>query len=369
MLMKKLLLFTLVVLAACATPTDTPDATEIIVYTVGFISPLTGDGAGYGLPIQAATQLAVADLNEQWAAEGKRLDVIYEDGRCNGKDALVAAQKLVNVDGVDIILGPGCSGETLGVAPFAEENQILLLSPASSSPDVTNAGDFVFRNYPSDVAQVDVMTAFIEAKGWTRVSIISENTDYAQALRTRYAEVLLENGVEILADEVTDPESRDVRTQMTKVLANDPEAVIFLPQTIPMSGVYAKQALEMGMSAVGLGNDVLILDQTISDHGTELEGFYAPRPIFDDQSEGFVRLVDETGCDIGLYCAASYDTVFIIADALEACGDDSVCVRDALYATQNWEGLAGVTSFDENGDPAGNFEVLQIVDSSTVLAE
>ena len=111
---------------------------------IGAIGPFTGDAAVYGQSEKNAIELAVQEINLDGGINGKKLEVIYEDGKCNGMDAATAAQKLINVDKVDIILGGVCSGETLAIAPLAEANEVLVFSSFSSSPDVTNAGDFIF---------------------------------------------------------------------------------------------------------------------------------------------------------------------------------------------------------------------------------
>ncbi|HLD02401.1 MAG TPA: ABC transporter substrate-binding protein [Candidatus Nanoarchaeia archaeon] len=127
---------------------DDADSQEEKVFTIGAVAPLTGEGAVYGLPEQRTVDLGVKELNARWAAEGKkqRLELIVEDGKCNGKDGLTAAQTLVNLKGVKVIYGGLCSSETLGLAPFAEENAVLVFSSMSSSPEITNSGDYIFRN-------------------------------------------------------------------------------------------------------------------------------------------------------------------------------------------------------------------------------
>lgn len=348
-----------VLLAGCAPQSNTGDSET--VFKIGVIAPLTGDGAVYGLPVQRVIQEATEDLNAQWASEGKRLEVVYEDGKCNGKDGLAAAQKLANIDGVRVIIGGMCSGETLGAAPFTEQQRILIFSPLSSSPDVTGAGDYVFRNYPSDTAQADRMAAFLSAQGYTRVAIISENTDYAQALRERYLMLLPEGGMQIVADEIINPSARDVRSEVAKVQAANPDVVIVLPQTIPVAGIIAKQLFESQLEADFAGNDVVGVDQTLNEYPTELEGFYAPVAVFEmEESPEFLQLKNDTDCELGYYCATTYDSVFLMAELLERCGEDTACMRDFLYQTQGWNGvLAGTVAFDENGDVGGNFQIVQ----------
>ena len=120
------------------------------IITIGFIGPLTGDAVSYGEPISNGVRMAVDDINQAGGVNGKMLEVIYEDGRCTNEDALNAAQKLVNIDGVKMIIGGACSGETLAMLPVTEAAGVVVISPSASSPDLTGAGRFFFRNSPSD---------------------------------------------------------------------------------------------------------------------------------------------------------------------------------------------------------------------------
>lgn len=363
-------------LAGCASPAQTtgpvqevPSASQEQVFTIGAIGPLTGDAAVYGLPMQRVMMKAVEDLNLQWAEKNMRLNIIFEDGLCNGKDALSAAQKLVNVDGVTV-LTTTCSGETLGVASFANQNSVIIFSSVSSSPDVTSAGDYVFRNYPSDTAQVNHMIAFAKENGYVKIAILSETTDYAQGLRN-YLLANLPEEMEIVSDEKISSEARDVRSEISKIRSVNPDLIIILPQTIPMAGLIYKQLFESGNVIPVVGSDSVGVDQTIHEYPAELEGTYAVRGMFaKEQSGEFITLKTETDCELSLYCATIYDGVFILAQALEACGDkDSACIKERLYATQNWEGLAGMTSFDQNGDVGGQFVLLHAENGAWVPVE
>src|SRR3989338_295532 len=120
-------------------------------YKIGVMLPLTGDGAAYGLPIQKSIKIALDEVNAKGGVNGRMLEPVYEDSKCNPKDGNAAAQKLVNVDKVKVIIGGVCSGETMGAAPITEANKVILISPSATSPDITDkGGDFVFRLSPSD---------------------------------------------------------------------------------------------------------------------------------------------------------------------------------------------------------------------------
>ncbi|MEK7185690.1 MAG: ABC transporter substrate-binding protein, partial [Patescibacteria group bacterium] len=146
---------------------------------IGFIGPLSGDAAVYGETEKNAVEIALEEINQSGELK-RRLEVIYEDGKCSGKDAVTAAQKMINIDKVSIIFGGVCSSETLGLAPVVESNKVVLFSAFSSSPLISQSGDYVFRKSPSDSDFGKADAELIASQGIKRVAMISENSDYSQ---------------------------------------------------------------------------------------------------------------------------------------------------------------------------------------------
>ncbi|MDP3794172.1 MAG: ABC transporter substrate-binding protein, partial [Candidatus Uhrbacteria bacterium] len=175
-----------------ATPSTKPVANEPVApkvvesseVTIGWIGPLTGDAAAYGIPLQKATMLAAEEINAAGGVGGKKLVVAYEDGNCDGKGGAAAAQKLISINKVQIIIGGTCSGETLGFTPIANENKVVVFSPSASSPDLTTkGGDYAFRFYPSDALAGKVAASYaMDTFKAKKAAVITANTDYAQGL-------------------------------------------------------------------------------------------------------------------------------------------------------------------------------------------
>ncbi|HLC33092.1 MAG TPA: ABC transporter substrate-binding protein, partial [Candidatus Nanoarchaeia archaeon] len=127
-------------LAACGT-------TETV--KIGFIGPLTGTGALYGTSELNAAQLALDDINAQGGINGKKVELIVEDGKCEGAASATAAQKLIQVDNVKYILGGHCSTESLSIVPITEANKVFLMAGATGTDKFTKAGKYAFRTFPS----------------------------------------------------------------------------------------------------------------------------------------------------------------------------------------------------------------------------
>lgn len=373
--MKNTIIIVIALLLVVAGCTITGNVTKETI-RMGVIAPLTGDAAAYGQSEKNAVELAVEEINSNGGIDGKLLEVIFEDGKCNGMDAVTAAQKLINVDRVKIILGGACSGETLAIAPLAEQNEVLVFSSFSSSPDLTDAGDFIFRNAPSDEIGGRDAVRMIYDDGHKRVAILSENTDYAQGVRRVAKEAFEEKGVEIVADELVEMESKDFRTQLVKIKASNPDAVFFNPQTGISGGLAVKQAKELEVNVPYYGTFVYSSGDALTNGGKALDGIkFTDAPGLSEKNEKAVLFLEEY---LARYpkpasdyeAGARYDSVWIMEEAIGFCGINTGCLRDYLYNLERHEGTIGVYSFDSNGDVEGiNYAIKKIVNGEVVELE
>ncbi len=141
-------------------------------FRIGVMESLTGTGETYGTVANQAKLMAVDEINAAGGINGRPLELIVEDSRCNAQDAIAAFHKLTDVDGLKIILGTSCSGAMLGAAPLAEAAGVILFSGLASNPDIANAGDYIFRTQISDI-QVGIDTGNIlwadGVRSWPRL--------------------------------------------------------------------------------------------------------------------------------------------------------------------------------------------------------
>ncbi len=352
-------------LVSCQPQVQQP-AADTSPIKIGVMYPLTGDGAAYGLPIQKATQIALEEINAKGGVNGRKLEFVYEDSKCNPKDGNSAAQKLVNIDKVKVIIGGVCSGETLGAAPITEAGKVILISPSATSPDVTKSGDYVFRVAPSDAYAGVVASdyAFKDLKA-TKAAIISESTDYAQGLRRVFKENYAKLGGTIVADEVYNPEDTDFRTQVTKVKAANPDIIYLLPQTVPKAVLLVKQVKEAGVKTQLLTAEVLGAKSVVKENADLMEGLIGIEQKVDEKAPKTATLLAKYKQDTGeeapfpQYLAGAYDIVYLLADAIAKNGYDSDKIKAYLYGVKDYEGAVGKITLDENGDPIMDYSIKQ----------
>ncbi len=333
--------------------TDTPSASNEPI-RIGFIGALTGDGAVYGATEKNAITLALEKIKQRPEFADRTIEIIYEDGKCSGKDAATAAQKLVNIDQVKLIFGGICSGETLGAAPITEKGGVILFAAFSSAPAITNAGDYVFRNSPSDIDAAKLDAEVLSQK-YKKIAIISETAEYSEGLRKSLSERLAAKGVTIVADETYASGIKDFRTILTKVKNANPDAIYYNSGTSPASaGLLLNQARDLGIKAPAYFNFLMGNEETIKIAGKNAEGV-----IFSDgiglRPEN-KNLLDEYKARFGsnpgneYELGAAYDRVFILFNAIKAVGTDPTKIRDYLYSMPDYKGTIGTYHFDQNGD-------------------
>lgn len=193
---------------------------------IGAILPLTGDAAKYGESAKRAIDLAVEEINSTGGIKGSKIKVIYEDDQALPEKGVSAIQKLITVDKVHVVIGAMPSSVTLAMAPIAEKNKVVLFSPASSNPKITEAGDYIFRNDVSDIFEGGKMAD----ETWQRLkfrkaAVLYINNDYGVGIKDVFVYRFTVLGGEIVATENFEQGTTDFRTQLTKIKQGNPEAV------------------------------------------------------------------------------------------------------------------------------------------------
>lgn len=330
-----------------AEPAKKPD-----IIKIGYIGALTGDVASLGQDEKKSIELFLANNS---LIGGHTVEMIYEDGQCNPEKASSAAQKLTTVDKVQVILGGLCSGETLNAAEAANQNKVILFSSISTSPKVTTAGDYVFRNAPSDETSTDVMSDILKKK-FKKAALISQNNDFAQAYRNALITKLKAKGVEVSLDETFNTGTTDFKTILQKVKDAKADVLVNLSGESSPSGFITRQAKELGVNLPIYGTDVLSGKEYFDIAKDAAEGSIIVITAANKTRPEVQKLLDEFKQKFGsnpvaeAYTLLSYDRMNIIKNAIEAVGYNGEKIKEYLYKMPEYDGLGGKTKFDQNGD-------------------
>ena len=343
------------VLALAACGGDDGDA-----FRIGVMESLTGPGETYGTVANQAKQLAVDEINAAGGINGRMLELVVEDSKCNAQDAITAYNKLTDVDGVKIILGTSCSGAMLGAAPLAEEEGVVLFSGLATNPDIAEAGDYIFRTSMSD-AQLGIDTGnLLWADGIRTLATINESTDYAEGVRRESVAQFEKRGGTVVAEERYPTDTTDFRSQLTKLLNENPDALHVAAQAEFAGGTIVKQARELGFEGP-IYSDVVAVGTTAleiaGDAATGLKAISADLDPSNNKAQDVLKNFREKYDYVTLpwYLGSAYDDVYITAECLKKTGDDQDAdgFRDCMYDI-TWSGAIGDSySFDSKGEVVG----------------
>lgn len=325
---------------------------------VGVIVPLTGDAASYGEAVRNIYQLGVKEINNTGGIDGNNIELIIEDGKCDGSGGASAAQKLVNIDKVKIILGGFCSSESLAAIPIIEPAKVALFSSGSSNPGLTNKSKFFARNYPGDSAQGKVLANIANNQGAKNIYILVEQTDYAKgiadALKSSFSAFGGTVTTEEFASDVT-----DLRQLVTKAKGANPDIFMMSVQTPATGQKILKAMRDYSWKPKFFVNDVIPGDPaTMSTYKDVLNGAYTAEvgsdpnnPIFKQALDGY-KTIYGVEMPFQSYGQTVYDAPFIIRDAIKDVGYDGEKVANWLHNNvKNWQGAAGSLTIGVDGDP------------------
>ncbi len=366
----------LVVWGVYALANKTP-AQKVVVETgpikIGVMVPLTGDFAVAGEPAQNIYKLAVKEINDAGGVNGRPLELVTEDSKCNGEGGANAAQKLINVDRVQLIIGGICSGETIPAVSIAETNKVVIISPAASSPALTGMSHFFVRNYPGDSAQGKVLADIAYNKlGLKNMYILNEQTDYAQGIAK-----VVESTFSGLGGKVTREEfptaTTDLRQLVTKAKAANPDAFVVNTQAPATAQKIFKVMRDLKWSPKLFTNDANPGDPpTMSLYRDVLNGAYVAEIGTDPSNPIFKHALDlykstyNSEMPFQSYGQTEWDVLFIVRDGIKAVGYNGPKLADWLHSSvKDWQGASGSVTIGADGDPLVGHRAEVIKDGKT----
>lgn len=321
---------------------------------IGVVSFITGSGAAYGEAITNGLNLALEEINEAGEVD---IELLIEDSAGEADQALSAAQKLMNSEDIVGLIGPTLSTEFEVVAPVADQNGIPILGTSVTAEGIPQIGDYVFRDSIPETlaipASVEKAAESVDAK---TVALLYGNDDvFTKAGYDAMKDAAEDLGLEILTTETFQLGQNDYKAQLSKIKQADPDLV--LASALYNEGaVIMKQARSMGIDVPFVGGNGFNSPQVIEIAGEDADGLVVATPWFteadDEKVQSFVeKYKEEFGKTPDQFAAQAYDGLYIMADALKRAGEaDHDKLREALLDTQDFEGILGSMSFDEEGD-------------------
>lgn len=334
---------------------------------IGMGTMLTGDYAGMGIDMMHGAEMAV---KEKGRVLGHPVILQTEDDGCAGPPSVVIAEKLCNDPLVAGVVGYMCSGGSKPASDIHNKYKVVMVSPSSTALELTSRKiPIFFRTCWNDRIQAQRAADFAASRGWKRVAVLHDKSDYGQSLAEGFALHLKTRGGEVLAVEGITRGDKDFSPVLTKIKPLRPQLIYF--GGMSAEGVLlVRQMRRVGIKAEFMSDDGCFIEKDFIQAGgrattgcfvtyaqepdsawvAHFESIYGPRQTFSPQA---------------------YDAATILLMAVEAAAekqpDDSLLIdkerlRNALAATDH-EGITGKIVFDPHGDRTGSvvavYEVIE----------
>jgi branched-chain amino acid transport system substrate-binding protein len=343
---------------------------------IGFFMSITGRDASFGEASLRGARLAVDELNASGGVLGRPVELVVEDNRSLAGESATAAKKLISRDRVAALVGECSSARTLEAASVAQASGVPLVTPAATSPRITQVGDEIFRVCFADPFQGRVIATFARRRlGLGRAALLVDSSaPYSVGLAEYFSRTFTALGGEIVATQSYMGSETDFRAQLTAIRAARPDA-LFLPGYYVAAGLVARQARELGMKATLLGGDGFEAPQLLEIGGAALEGtYYATHFAVESTgkaSRGFVEAFrGRYGTVPNGLAALTYDAVRLVADAIGRAGTtEHASVRRALAATRDFAGVTGLTTINAQREADKDAAIITIRDGRPSFVE
>ena len=338
------------------------------IVKIGVILPLTGTSADAGNYVKEGLLLAQEEINFK---SNKKIQLIFEDSSYQSEKSVSAINKLIFSDGVKYIIGEYGSSQTLAIAPIAEANKVILISPGSQADKISASGDYIFRTQVTTAQEAHYLAEFIasEARGG-KIGILALNTDYGTSLISDMTKDLNQLGEKVSWTELYAGTETDFRTHLLKANSEGVKYLL-LGANRKFGGLIVKQAKELGYDFKFYGTSVIEGQEFLDTAGSAADGLIFSSPFNPDSTEPNMQLFQKKffskyGVKSEMLSANGYDALTILYHCITTSVDSSNNVKTCLYSTKNWQGASGTITFDANGDVEKQFNMKTVKDGKFI---
>jgi ABC-type branched-subunit amino acid transport system substrate-binding protein len=367
--MKKIIHLILITLGIFIFITHSASAQD--TYKIGAAFALSGSIAVYGEGFKKAVDLAVEEINAAGGIKGKKIEIVYEDNKSTSKDCVTAVRKLITVDKVPVIFGPAASSNFMATAPVAQESKVVMISAEGAAPALTQAGEYIFRVFPSDVLQGKGVSDLCISLGYKEVPVMYVNNDWGLGLKNVFVENFKKAGGKITDEIPYDEKKTDYRTELIRATKGNPKAVVNLTY-LNEGAVMFKQSYEMGIKTQWIAGSAAKGPKLIELAGKAVEGIIGTYPVVSQETKEYKAFKGawkkKYGEDkIPIFGEYNYDMVYITAKAIEKGGYTSDGIRKALFeVAKGYRGVTGDKTFDQDRGVGAEYGVWTIKDGQIV---
>jgi len=366
---------------------------------VGSLTPNTGGGGPFGPNITAAHKRVAEAANASGGILGRQIRLFQENSETNPETAVRAADKLINVNGVNAILGTWSSSVTLGVMPKCQAAGVIQMCTSSSSDiPVADEKGLVFNFQPLSPIWGRAIGNLVKSRGVKTYGLMALNNDFTRSMMNGFIEIV---GTDALVIEpfFYNAQQSSYRSEVTQLIADNPEAV-FIPSYVTDFTAIYKEMFRQGYEGLVITTSLATGPQFKEAIGDAADGIVHGFPVPAINSPAYKQYLVEAGLeDTGSvqhpFGTAGRDQMTTLLLAIEKAGaTDGPTVAQAISEVTtgegktavynladglealrageeiNYSGASGSIEFDEEGSVLGrDFQLSEIRSGEDVVIQ
>jgi branched-chain amino acid transport system substrate-binding protein len=333
-------------------------------YKIGVTYPLSGPQGAWGQLIVPAIEIAAQHVNEAGGVNGRPLALVVEDSKGNPEGAVSAMRKVVQVDGVQVIMTI-FTNVVSAQMPLSQQFKVPLISPVEAPGLVARSNHWAFAHSALLKRTLPLLEERWKNMGVKRLFAFYPNTpiapygsglvkEAAGRLGAAYEETLFKLG------------DTDFRGLITRAKAFNPDAILVWGHGTPDEGVIMKQTRELGLPTPMFNGSANPTVKTYREAaGKSLEGVIYAGFKYDPTAAK--KLTDayraQLGFDPDFASLEVYDMVNMIAAGIHQNGYDGEGIRRFLAEIKDFKSIGGGTfSMDPDGQSIVPVALYQVKD-------
>ena len=321
---------------------------------IGIPQPMTGPNTQYGDQIQAGALTAIDAINAAGGVKGKQLEPLLIDDGCEPKQAVPAANRVIN-EGAKFAVAHACSGTTVPAVNVYEQEGIVAITPGATSPLVTDTikPHFFFRTIGRDDQQGPFAAKYIlnTLKPKT-IAILHDKQTYGSGVANQVRDSLKAGGLDASFYEGINVGDSDYSAVITKLKSMNPD-LIYFGGYHPELGLLLRQAREQGLTTQFMGPEGVANQDLVAIAGPAVEGLLVTLPADFTKLPGNEQILENfkkyKRSPDGAFTMPAYAAVQIIAETINAVGEDPEKGADYMHSNAFNTGI-GKVEYDEKGD-------------------
>jgi branched-chain amino acid transport system substrate-binding protein len=339
---------------AATAPAPAPTSAGGDTVKIALQGPITGSEATFGAQMKAGAEAAVADINAAGGVNGKKIELIIEDDKCDGTESTSVANRVAG-SGAVFVAGSYCSGASIPASAVYAESKIVQISPASTNPKFTDQrpGPGIYRVCGRDDQQGPTAAEFI-LKNFSgkNVAFLHDKSPYGEGLAIEAEKAFKAGGgTPVLSDSFNKGDT-DFSALVSKLKAANVD-LVYAGTYHTEAGNLVKQLRQQGVTAPIMAGDALVSQEFWTIAGTDGEGTlmtFSPDPAKDAKNAEIVKKFNDAGTKPEGYVLYTYAAIQAWADAVKAAGStDHAAVVKALDDGK-FQTVIGEIDFDDKGD-------------------